>query len=75
MSADEYRRLAAECRLIAEDTTDLQSKALLMHMSRAWLRLAERSEKDLPGRSPRLVTSEMAVVQQQQQQIQPKKKQ
>jgi len=60
MFADEYRRLAAECSLIAENMADPKNKDALMHMSRAWLRLAERS-------------GSTAVVQQQQQQIQPKK--
>jgi len=59
MAADEYRRLAAECLRIAKEVINSQSRNLLMHMSQSWLRLAQQAEH--------------SGVQQQQQQVQPKK--
>ena len=40
-SVDAYRRYAAECVRIAQQTKNLSDKALLLGMAEAWLRLAE----------------------------------
>ncbi len=48
MTADEYRRNAAECLSIADDhTITPQRKALLIAMAQSWLRLARQAEKNL----------------------------
>ena len=47
MAMNEYRRHAAECLLIADDTTDPKNKLLLVAMAQAWLKLAQRAEEDL----------------------------
>ena len=44
MAMNEYRRHAAECLLLADDTTDPKNKLLLVAMAQAWLRLARRAE-------------------------------
>ena len=46
MAMNEYRRHAAECLLIADDTTDPKNKLLLVAMAQAWLKLAQRAEED-----------------------------
>ena len=43
MSASEYRRLAAECLRIADEMVD--SRAVLVHMARSWLALAQQAEQ------------------------------
>ncbi|MFL6934165.1 MAG: hypothetical protein ACJ8EJ_05890 [Xanthobacteraceae bacterium] len=45
-SAEEYRRRAAGCILLAEETIDSAYRLTLMEMAQAWLRLAEQAEKN-----------------------------
>ena len=40
-SVDAYRRYAAQCVRIAQQTENPSDKALLLGMAEAWLRLAE----------------------------------
>ena len=47
MAMNEYRRHAAECLLLADDTSDPKNKLLLVAMAQAWLKLAQRAEEDL----------------------------
>ncbi len=42
--AERYRRNAAECVRLAQQTTDPTDKALLLQMASGWIRLAERAE-------------------------------
>jgi len=46
MKADDYRRHAASCILMAEETTDFGHRAQLMAMAAAWARLAEQAERN-----------------------------
>jgi hypothetical protein len=63
MKAEEYRRWALKCLVIARRVDDHQKKARLIDMAATWSLLAHRAE-----------TSEPTVQQQQQiQQAQPKK--
>src|SRR5262245_13007971 len=59
--ADEYRRRAQQCLEMARTFGDRDARAMLSHMARAWLRLADMTapEQNRP-------------VVQQQQQLQPK---
>jgi hypothetical protein len=68
-AADDYRRLASECLLIADDFTDPNNRNLLSHMAQTWLRLAHQRDGEAP---PSPVDAIGAAVVQQQQQIQPK---
>jgi hypothetical protein len=43
--AEEYRRYAAECVRVAQDTADPKDKALLLEMAQRWLELAERAQR------------------------------
>jgi hypothetical protein len=45
-SAEEYRRYAAGCILMAEDTPDSAHRLALMETAQVWLRLAEQAEKN-----------------------------
>jgi hypothetical protein len=45
-SAEEYRRQAAGCVLIAEETTELATRLHLMEMAKMWLQLAEQADKN-----------------------------
>ena len=55
--AKEYRRNAAQCVVVAEDTISGPDRLILMQMAAAWLHLAEEAEKDsqanVNDRSPR----------------------
>ena len=42
-----YRLHAAHCIEIAAHTTNTENKLTLLNMARAWLRLAEQSEKNI----------------------------
>ena len=42
----DYWRHAAECLLLAEEVTDARSKARLLAMAQAWVRLTELAEKN-----------------------------
>jgi len=44
-SADEYRRYAAECMVLAERLSDPVDKARLVHMAQAFMDLAERKDR------------------------------
>jgi hypothetical protein len=44
--AEEYRRHAAGCILLAEETTNPASRVCLMEMAQAWFRLAWQAEKN-----------------------------
>jgi hypothetical protein len=46
MAGDEYRRHAADCVKSAESAGDAATKAELMNMAAAWLRLADQAEKN-----------------------------
>jgi len=45
-SADEYRRNAAHCLLVAERTTELEARVTLLDMAQNWRRLAEQAERN-----------------------------
>ena len=63
--ADEYRRLAWEClQLIVHTIATEEARLALVEMARVWTRLADEQEAALRG--------EPVVLQQQQQQPQPK---
>jgi hypothetical protein len=40
--AEEYRRYAAECIRVAQETADPKDKALLLEMAEKWRELAKR---------------------------------
>jgi hypothetical protein len=42
--AEQYRRYAAECVRVAQETTNAGDKAMLLQMAETWRRLAERAE-------------------------------
>jgi hypothetical protein len=46
MAKNDYERHAAECLLLAQQTTDPQNRAVLIEMAQAWLRLADQAEKN-----------------------------
>jgi hypothetical protein len=72
--ADEYRRRAQECLEIAPTFSNYQSRNILLYMAQVWLRLADDSEDaEMAGRA-KVAAGEAQPVVQQQQQIQPKKK-
>jgi hypothetical protein len=45
-SPEEYRRHAAGCVLIAEETTEPAIRLQLMEMAKMWLQLAEQADKN-----------------------------
>ena len=58
MSAQAYRRHAAECLKLSKTVSEPEAQATLRHMAIAWLDLAERAEKNLRnGPSDALATS------------------
>ncbi len=78
MSSEKYRLYARECFLIAENVTDPGTKAWLIEMAQSWLVLAQHAEKnltaDLVYETPPSHNDANKSVTQQQQQIQPEKK-
>jgi hypothetical protein len=74
MAVDEYRRNAIECLRLAYETLNARSRALLIHMAEAWLRLVHQAEKnlttDLVYKTP--PPSERPVLQEQHQQVRSK---
>ena len=42
---DEYRRYAAECLRIAQETCDPEAKARLLNMAQKWRELGEKAEE------------------------------
>ena len=63
--ADAYRQRAQQCLEMAGTFKNHQARTILYHMADAWLRIAENAKK---------AAEEMRPAVQQQQQIQPKKK-
>ena len=81
MSVDKYRRHAVDCLRIAEGVPSPQSRMILIDMAQSWLLLAQQAETGVATdpvheRPPPLPdeVNRPGVVAQQQQQIQPKKK-
>jgi hypothetical protein len=76
MSVDKYRRHAVDCLRIAEGVPSPQSRMILIDMAQSWLLLAQQAETsaatDRVHERPEV--HRPGVVAQQQQQIQPKKK-
>ena len=69
--ASEYRRLARECLRVAQTIATEEARLALVEMARVWTRLAE--EQDVPWRPMPMPENCRPAVQQQQQQILPKK--
>ena len=46
MTADDYRKQAADCLKLLGQVGDEQGKLALIQMAQTWLRLAEQSEKN-----------------------------
>ena len=67
-TAQDYRRLAQECRTMARSVSTEEARSALLEMAQTWLRLAEEQEMAIP---PAAVEPAQPAVQQQQQ-IQPK---
>ena len=49
--ADEHRQRAAECFLLAKETTNQVTKVILLEMAQTWIQLAEQERNK--NRSPR----------------------
>ena len=47
MSAEEYRRYAAECLRMSKSVGGYETKSTLLHMAIAWTKLADQAEKNL----------------------------
>jgi hypothetical protein len=47
-SAEAYRRYAAECVRVAQQTDSPSDKALLLGMAEMWIRLAEQVKPTVP---------------------------
>src|SRR5260370_39137171 len=70
---DEYRRRAQQCLEMAGTFRDREARAILSHMAQVWQRLADNCDaNEIVGR-PKAAEQALPIVQQQQQ-IQPKKK-
>lgn len=80
--SEKYRLYARECFLIAENVTDPGTQAWLIGVAQSWLALAEQAEKnpaanpvqDPVHETPPSPNEANDSVTQQQQQIQPEKK-
>jgi hypothetical protein len=46
LTQEEYRRHAALCLKLANETTEARGKSALIDMAQAWIRLAEQAEKN-----------------------------
>jgi hypothetical protein len=44
---DHYRQYALECLRLASDTHESSTKAVLIDMAQAWIRLAEQAQRNL----------------------------
>jgi hypothetical protein len=75
-NSEDYRRNAASCMRLADQTNDPAARAFLLDMARAWHNLANQAERnsrtDLVYETPPNPPQERPVTQQQQQ-IQPDK--
>ena len=70
---DEYRRRAQQCLEMAGTFRDREARAILSHMAQVWQRLADNCDaNEIVGRSK--AAEQARPIAQQQQQIQPKKK-
>ena len=72
--ADEYRGRAQQCLEMAGTFRDRESRDTLAHMAQVWQRLADRYEVAHESFRRSKVAEEAQPVVQQQQQIQPKKR-
>ena len=71
--AQEYRRLARECLVLARTVSTEEARASLRAMAQAWHRLAdEQGQGSELGSMPPLTAERTQPVVQQQQQVQPK---
>jgi hypothetical protein len=43
--AEQYRRYAADCVRVAQETTNPADKAMLLQMAETWRRMADKAEK------------------------------
>jgi hypothetical protein len=73
--AQEYRRLAEQCRAMACTLSNAQARVSALQMAQVWQRLADEQERH-PGLAdrppPSLGAGQIQPVVQQQQQVQPK---
>ena len=53
METETYRIRAAECVRLAQLTHDNESKALLLKMAEAWLRLSDSDAWHVPAKEPK----------------------
>jgi hypothetical protein len=44
--AEQYRRYAAECIRVAQETVNPDDKALVLEMAQKWRELAEKAERE-----------------------------
>jgi hypothetical protein len=44
--AEQYRRYAAQCLRVAQETSNPNDKALLLEMAQKWRELAEKTERE-----------------------------
>jgi hypothetical protein len=73
--AEEYRRLAQQCRAMACTLSNAQARVSALQMAQVWQRLADEQDRhpDLADRPPRPPgPGQVQPVVQQQQQVQPK---
>jgi len=73
--AQEYRRLAQQCRAMASTLSNAQARLSALQMAQVWQRLADEQDRhpDLADRpAPPPAPGQIQPVAQQQQQIQPK---
>jgi len=73
--AQEYRRLAQQCRAMASTLSNAQARLSALQMAQVWQRLADEQDRqpDLVDRPPPApAPGQIQPVAQQQQQVQPK---
>jgi hypothetical protein len=53
--SEEYRRFAAECLTMANDTEDEQTRAIYLQMAQVWFRLSDErgDDRNEPENQPR----------------------
>jgi len=57
---DEYRRHAAECLRIAQETRDPEAKARLLNMAQKWRELGEKAEEGAASGASRNLRRKLA---------------
>jgi outer membrane biosynthesis protein TonB len=72
--AEEYRRLAADCVVMARLALTEEARTALIDQAQTWLRLAEKQEQQEAPDDPSQPSVPEQPTVQQQQQTQPKKK-